>query len=355
MSKIFKNPRDDIFDETLGITNKLSDKIRKLNQVEDKENLAEDLRILSGLRKDVKKILRTIVHEDAGTEKNSREIIDLFSTLKAALKIGIFNIQLMDPQPPPPPDETKVRKKTSKLNCPSYAAVKTEIERNPDKTDKEKLLSVIKTIEAEQESLYKSLHELSDESRRTYCQEQLNNLEGIRGVFYNDISEINEIRATGSPDELALQDMIQNTLSRTRESLENHINNCEEVKILPDNCLTEQFYTRLTNMITFRDELIESKGKREKVIKLLENLKLMNSMNTKKKSSKSACVAKKHEQTMKYLETVDTIRGKLITVGDRAQALLSFIDIASDLNDRRRALLIEDKCMEETELNTQYR
>ena len=34
--------------------------------------------------------------------------------------------------------------------------------------------------------------------------------------------------------------------------------------ILPENCLVEKLNTRLTNMITFRDELSKSEGEKKK-------------------------------------------------------------------------------------------
>ena len=43
-----------------------------------------------------------------------------------------------------------------------------------------------------------------------------------------------------------------------------HIKECEEMTILPENCLVKKLNTRLTNMITFREELRKSEDEKKK-------------------------------------------------------------------------------------------
>ena len=77
-------------------------------------------------------------------------------------------------------------------------------------------------------------------------------------------------------------------------------------------------------------------------IEFLETVKLrpevinLPDRKTNNVSSSYACELKENDQTMKYLETIENIRSELITTEDREVALLKFIEIATDLNNRRR-------------------
>ena len=95
-------------------------------------------------------------------------------------------------------------------------------------------------------------------------------------------------------------------------------------------------------------------------IEFLETVKLRPEVinppdrKTNTVSSSYACELKEHDQTMKYLETVENIRSELIKTEDREVALLKFIEIATDLNNRRRKLLKKNQCQEEKKFNIEY-